>query len=296
MKGKTFRQKVRDRVLSALGGLLVLLCSLSILGVVLWLLIENLPSSGEPCRTLLFFGCFGIIPFGTVAVFAIRDIRNSWRDLDRMEAYMSSLSEEERRELQDAMAHAEDVSVEIDAEGRRHFVPTGFKWQSSSPILFAPLHCEVADGAPRTWSDRLNDWLGLGDVRRRKERAQGLRDQLRDRGCTWGIGLWPDAATESVARRCAAIIAEQFGMPSADFVPDDTMGAIHDLDWYGDLDDVEAIRGIESEFRVSVHRGLLAPEVTFAEFVGWIVEHAQTAKGCAKAPTPSNSQSTSVTT
>ena len=266
MKGKTFRRKVRDRVSSAFGGLLVLLCSLSILGVVFGLLIENLPSSGEPCRTLLFFGCFGIIPFGTVAVFAIRDIRNSWRNLDRMEACMSSLGEEERRELQDAMAHAEDASVEIDA-----------------------------DGAPRTWSDRLNVWLGLGDVRRRKERAQGLREQLRDRGCTWGIGLWPDAATESAARRCAAIIAEQFGMPSADFVPDDTMGAIHDLDWYGDLDDVEAIRGIESEFRVSVHRGLLAPEVTFAEFVGWIVEHVQTAKGRAKAPTPSNSQPTPVT-
>ena len=116
-------QKVRDRVLSALGGLLVLLCSLSILGVVLWLLIENLPSSGEPCRTLLFFGCLGIMPFGTVAVFAIRDIRNSWRSLDRMEAYMSSLGEKERRKLQDVMAHAEDISVEIDAEGRRHFVP-----------------------------------------------------------------------------------------------------------------------------------------------------------------------------
>lgn len=85
-------------------------------------------------------------------------------------------------------------------------------------------------------------------------------------------------------------------MSSADFIPDDTMGAIHDLDWHGDLDDVEAIRGIESEFRVSVHRGLLAPEVTFAELVGWIVEHAQAAKGGAKAPTPSNSQSTPVTT
>ena len=40
-----------------------------------------------------------------------------------MEAYMSSLGEKERRKLQDVMAHAEDISVEIDAEGRRHFVP-----------------------------------------------------------------------------------------------------------------------------------------------------------------------------
>lgn len=119
---KTFFQKVHDLILSALGGLIVLFLSFSILGMVIWFFVEEVLSGGETSRTLIICGCLGILPFGIVAVFAIRNIRKSWRNLDRMETFISSLSEEERRELLDMMSSSEDVSIGVDAEGCRHFV------------------------------------------------------------------------------------------------------------------------------------------------------------------------------
>lgn len=84
---KTFFQKVHDLILSALGGL-----------IVLFLLLNS--RDGD---LVLRRG-------------------KSWRNLDRMETFISSLSEEERRELLDMMSSSEVVSIGVDAEGCRHFV------------------------------------------------------------------------------------------------------------------------------------------------------------------------------
>ena len=42
------------------------------------------------------------------------------------------------------------------------------------------------------------------------EVGRQIKQKMSKRGNVWGIGLWPDAETEKVARQCAEIFEEQF--------------------------------------------------------------------------------------
>lgn len=97
--------------------------------------------------------------------------------------------------------------------------------------------------------------------------ADATNAQLAARPCTWGVGLWPSAEVEAIAKRCAEILTEAFQCKTANLIPMDTMGGIHRLDYYGDLDDVEALIQIEREFQCEIPAEKLQPELTFAEFV-----------------------------
>ena len=97
--------------------------------------------------------------------------------------------------------------------------------------------------------------------------ADATNAQLAARPCTWGAGLWPSAEVEAIAKRCAEILTEAFQCKTANLIPTDTMGGIHRLDYFGDLDDVEALIQIEREFQCEIPADELQPELTFAEFV-----------------------------
>ena len=55
------------------------------------------------------------------------------------------------------------------------------------------------------------------------EAGRQIKARLTERGNVWGIGLWPDAETEKVARQCAEIFEKQFGLPNSSLVPDDSV-------------------------------------------------------------------------
>lgn len=97
--------------------------------------------------------------------------------------------------------------------------------------------------------------------------ADATNVQLEARPCTWGVGLWPSAEVEAIAKRCAEILTEAFQCETVNLIPMDTMGGIHQLDYFGDLDDVEALIEIEREFQCAIPADKLRPELTFADFV-----------------------------
>ena len=79
-------------------------------------------------------------------------------------------------------------------------------------------------------SDDTSEWRGksfwrdlLGFFFTNSVLAWRLKQQLKSRPNVWGIGLWPDAETEKVARQCAEIFEEQFGLPNSSLVPDDSV-------------------------------------------------------------------------
>ena len=123
------------------------------------------------------------------------------------------------------------------------------------PLIVSPGEVERK---PSFWT------LKLGPDSRVADAAQA---QLAARPCTWGVGLWPSDEVESVAKRCAEILTGAFQCASANLLPTDTMGGIHRLDYYGDLEDVDALMQIEEEFQCNIPTDKLQPEQTFAEFV-----------------------------
>lgn len=79
-----------------------------------------------------------------------------------------------------------------------------------------------------------------------REAGQQIEKRLTERGNVWGIGLWPDAETEKVARQCAEIFEEQFGLPNSSLIPDDSVMV---LQTRGDgLDACEAVEALEDAF------------------------------------------------
>lgn len=94
--------------------------------------------------------------------------------------------------------------------------------------------------------------------------------QVTARPSTWGVGLWPSDEMEAVAKRCAEILAEAFQCEATNLIPSDTMGGIHRLDRYGDLDDVVALLQIEEEFKCEIPADKLQPEMTFEGFVNLV--------------------------
>ena len=78
------------------------------------------------------------------------------------------------------------------------------------------------------------------------EAERQIKKRLTERGNVWGIGLWPDAETEKVARQCAEIFEEQFGLPNSSLIPDDSVMV---LQTRGDgLDACEAVEALEDAF------------------------------------------------
>ena len=97
--------------------------------------------------------------------------------------------------------------------------------------------------------------------------ADAVHAQMVARPYTWGVGLWPSDEDEAIAKRCAEILTEAFECKSANLIPSDTMGGVYTLDYWGDLDDVDALLEIEEEFGCSIPEEKLMPERIFAEFV-----------------------------
>lgn len=107
--------------------------------------------------------------------------------------------------------------------------------------------------------------------------ADAAHRQVEARPLTWGVGLWPSPETESVAKRCAEILTEAFGCVATNLIPADTMGGIHLLDYFGDLDEVEALLQIEREFQYSIPSEKLLPDLTFGTFVDLVIAGRGTA-------------------
>lgn len=97
--------------------------------------------------------------------------------------------------------------------------------------------------------------------------ADAANAQLAARPCTWGVGLWPSAEVEAIAKRCAEILTGAFQCKTANLIPTDTLGGIHRLDYSGDIDDVDALIQIEREFQCAIPASKLRAEQTFSEFV-----------------------------
>lgn len=123
------------------------------------------------------------------------------------------------------------------------------------PLTVPP---EEAEQTPSFWT------LKMGPDSRVADAANA---RLEARPYAWGVGLWPSDEVEAVAKRCAEILTEAFMCKAANLIPTDTMGGIHQLDYFGDLDDVDALMQIEEEFQCDIPAEKLRPELTFAEFV-----------------------------
>ena len=104
-----------------------------------------------------------------------------------------------------------------------------------TPLVFNSADWDLVQTQP-FWHSFHYDWeVGLQ-----------IKKRLTERGNVWGIGLWPDAETEKVARQCAEIFEEEFGLPNSSLIPDDSVMV---LQTRGDgLDACEAVEALEDAF------------------------------------------------
>ena len=100
--------------------------------------------------------------------------------------------------------------------------------------------------------------------------AWRLKQQLKARPNVWGIELWPDAEHEGVARICAEGIADGYACESINFIPDDPVNLIADLDAAHDLCGVEAVMAIEFDLGLTIPESALS-DCTFGELVRQLV-------------------------
>lgn len=125
---------------------------------------------------------------------------------------------------------------------------------------WVPLHAEAQEKYSRWYKLELNAGC--------EGQAKFLYEQLKARPSPWGKGLWKDAETERIAERCAQIFAENFTKcPNGHLIPQDQMEMVVALNDTGDLEDVEALDQIESEFACKIPEGFFQRERTFAEFI-----------------------------
>ena len=104
-----------------------------------------------------------------------------------------------------------------------------------TPFVFNSADWDLVQTQP-FWHSFHYDW----------EAGRQIKARLTERGNVWGIGLWPDAETEKVARQCAEIFEEEFGLPNSSLVPDDSVMV---LQTRGDgLDACEAVEALEDAF------------------------------------------------
>ena len=71
---------------------------------------------------------------------------------------------------------------------------------SETQLKFTPLHAEAVEKYSR--------WFRFEMNRGCDGRAAFLYEQLKARPNPWGIGLWKDAETEKIAKRCAEIFID----------------------------------------------------------------------------------------
>ena len=131
---------------------------------------------------------------------------------------------------------------------------------SETQLKFTPLHAEAAEKYSR--------WFKLEMNRGCEGRAAFLYEQLKARPNPWGIGLWKDAETEKIAKRCAEIFIDYFDKcPNDRLIPQDRMEMVAALNDTGDIDDVMAVEEIEDEFDCTIPDGFYTEETTFGDFV-----------------------------
>ena len=97
-----------------------------------------------------------------------------------------------------------------------------------------------------------------------------LKQQLKSRPNVWGIGLWPDAEHEEVAKICAEGFYFGYACDSINFIPDDPLNLIGDLDAAHDLSGAEAVWAIERELGLTIPESTLS-DCTFGELVRQLV-------------------------
>ena len=130
----------------------------------------------------------------------------------------------------------------------------------------------LRDDVEEKVSPRRFKWLNLCD-HHYSALLESLRRQLLRRPDVWGVGLWPDAESESIARKCAEIFGYS-AMPNDHLIPDDPLNLIAAFD--GDGVQV-AVRDIEEEFRLVIDDGWYEKGRTFSELVDYIRTHRGTA-------------------
>ena len=104
-----------------------------------------------------------------------------------------------------------------------------------TPLVFNSADWDLAQTQP-FWHSFHYDW----------EADRQIKARLTERGNVWEIGLWPDAEMEKVARQCAEIFEEQFGLPNSSLVPDDSVMVLQT--WGDGLDACEAVVALEDAF------------------------------------------------
>ena len=103
----------------------------------------------------------------------------------------------------------------------------------------------LRDDVAKNVSPRRFKWLNLCD-NHYSALVKSLEKQLARRPNVWGAGLWPDAETEDIARKCAGLIKPYGGMLNDFLIPGDPLDMI--AAFCGD--GVKAILGdVEEEFR-----------------------------------------------
>ena len=132
-------------------------------------------------------------------------------------------------------------------------------------VLIKPLTDDTSE-----WRDK-SLWRDLlGFVFTNSVLEWRLRQQLKSRPNVWGIGLWPDAEHEEVARICAEGFNFGYACDSINFIPDDPLNLIGDLDAAHDLSGVEAVWAIERELGLTIPESALN-DCTFGEMVRQLV-------------------------
>ena len=128
-----------------------------------------------------------------------------------------------------------------------------------------PLKDDVAEWAAKSW------WRGLlACLFRDHVLERRLRQQLKDRPNVWGMGLWPDVEHEEVAKICAEGFNFGYACDSINFIPDDPLNLIGDLDAAHDLCGAEAIMAIENELGLTIPESVTS-NCTFGEMVRQLV-------------------------
>ena len=131
---------------------------------------------------------------------------------------------------------------------------------SETQLKFTPLHAEAAEKYAR--------WFKLEMNRGCEGSAAFLYEQLKARPNPWGIGLWKDAETEMIAKRCAEIFIEFLDKcPNDRLIPQDSMTMVAALNDMGDMDDVFAVQDSEYEFGCTIPDDFYTDETTFGDFV-----------------------------
>lgn len=119
-------QKLFNRVIASLGGMIVLALDAVPLGVSLWFVCYCASNDCDPNRNrAVVVGCVSTLLFGAIAWVAVRNIVQSCKNVSEMERFIGSLSPSEHSEFLKTIGEAEDVEVWVDERGRRTFVPWG---------------------------------------------------------------------------------------------------------------------------------------------------------------------------